>query len=350
MIVYQPHFVPNKITIIGCGGTGSRLVPLLAQFVKTCAWVIDPEISLIDNDIVEEKNLLRQNFIRSDVGKPKAIVLANRYAKAFGVNITPYVAKFDWDYLAGPSKGVTDPNVEIYPIRSNMQNSIIILCVDSPKSRRDIVEAYGKYNAGASILPVLLIDSGNENDFGQIAVSGFNCITVSAEIFDDPMTTALWPKSLPGDLEIPFIPLNLAYFRDMKEVSGGSCADLDQTMAINTAMASAIFNVVQSFYYAKKIPFHRIDISLLHGSTPQYISMAWLKTLGEYVLGGTGFRRHSFETNFDAFHQEVMAPFLQLQADSAKVAEALVNPTPPVEVEATPAFLADEYQEVREAN
>ena len=88
---WTPNFVPNKIIVFGCGGTGSRVVPLIAQFVKSCAWVLNPELVLIDFDSVEEKNLLRQNFISSDVGKNKAVVLASRYSKAFNIAITPII-------------------------------------------------------------------------------------------------------------------------------------------------------------------------------------------------------------------------------------------------------------------
>ena len=43
---------------------------------------------------VEEKNLLRQNFITSDQGKYKAEVLAKRYSAAFGVDI-----KFSYNFV-----------------------------------------------------------------------------------------------------------------------------------------------------------------------------------------------------------------------------------------------------------
>lgn len=59
MFRYVPRVIPTKIFVIGCGGTGSRLVPLLAQFIKTVTagenprgTVVDPVIYLIDDDVV----------------------------------------------------------------------------------------------------------------------------------------------------------------------------------------------------------------------------------------------------------------------------------------------------------
>jgi hypothetical protein len=44
--------MPQTFVVVGCGGTGSRLVPLLAQFIKTCPWLVDPVIFLVDDDKV----------------------------------------------------------------------------------------------------------------------------------------------------------------------------------------------------------------------------------------------------------------------------------------------------------
>lgn len=60
--------------IIGCGGVGSWLAPTLCKLVK-------PEnITLIDGDILEEKNMDRQLFnIDTDLNAKKSDCLAKRY-------------------------------------------------------------------------------------------------------------------------------------------------------------------------------------------------------------------------------------------------------------------------------
>lgn len=273
MFSYRPSFIPNKIMIIGCGGTGSRLVPLLAQFVKTCAWVPDPEMVLIDDDIVEEKNLFRQNFITPDVGKPKAEVLASRYARAFNMNINAFKTRVtgykDFSKDVGRS---TCKNQEVLNTFNRYRyNAIIVLCVDSPQARRDILETLMGLGVGYQN-NVLLLDSGNENDFGQVSLS-----TMSVPTYAQYCGILELPKAIPGDVEITGIPMDVGYFRDMQAVSTPSCADLDQTMAINTMMAVTMFGIIQNMYYAKPISYHRINISLSHGSTPQYMNTDFIK-------------------------------------------------------------------------
>lgn len=74
-------------TIVGAGGVASWFLP---QYIKTIynykeknGFNVTFNIYLIDNDRVEEKNLLRQNFIPEDVGKNKAEVLAERYHQIY---------------------------------------------------------------------------------------------------------------------------------------------------------------------------------------------------------------------------------------------------------------------------
>ena len=62
----------KKIMVIGAGGIGSFLIPLLNR-------VKEYEITVWDNDIVEEKNLSYQDFNAEDVGKYKTDVMAMRY-------------------------------------------------------------------------------------------------------------------------------------------------------------------------------------------------------------------------------------------------------------------------------
>ena len=268
---WTPNFVPNKIFIFGCGGTGSRVVPLVSQFIKSCPWVVNPEVVLIDFDIVEEKNLTRQNFIVSDIGKNKAVVLAGRYSKAFNVTITPITSR------VSPTQRTTDAEDKAYSLFNSImsynerRNAIFILCVDSPTARREIVEAI---NLVTSRSPNnLIIDAGNGNDFGQIVLSSPQAMDTN---YDKPYLDRLEDK-LPLSMNLQFIPLDPGYFDNMAEVTTASCAELDQTMAINTLMAVNIFGIVQNIYYVKPISFFRINVHLQHGSIPEHISIASLK-------------------------------------------------------------------------
>jgi molybdopterin/thiamine biosynthesis adenylyltransferase len=59
--------------IIGCGGVGSSIVP------SFCLLKAPAEITLIDGDTIERKNLNRQMFDASQIGLNKAQALAGKY-------------------------------------------------------------------------------------------------------------------------------------------------------------------------------------------------------------------------------------------------------------------------------
>jgi molybdopterin/thiamine biosynthesis adenylyltransferase len=67
----------RKIMIIGCGGIGSYLIPLLD---KTGLY----SIKVYDPDIIEKKNISYQNFYNSDIDLNKAEVFDKRYESVKG--------------------------------------------------------------------------------------------------------------------------------------------------------------------------------------------------------------------------------------------------------------------------
>lgn len=68
-----------KILVVGCGGIGSYLVGILGALVNTGQISMDVEITLADDDTVEKKNILYQNFEESDILDYKAEILADTY-------------------------------------------------------------------------------------------------------------------------------------------------------------------------------------------------------------------------------------------------------------------------------
>lgn len=72
---------PRTIFVLGVGGTGARITDELRFFLKTAASVNrnilrETKIILIDHDLVEEKNCLRQPFQHGHLGLPKSYVKA----------------------------------------------------------------------------------------------------------------------------------------------------------------------------------------------------------------------------------------------------------------------------------
>ena len=66
-----------KIAVIGCGGTGSYLLPLLVRMLKR-----GDTVTLIDGDSFTKENLDRQLFEERYLGKNKAVALTETYRAA----------------------------------------------------------------------------------------------------------------------------------------------------------------------------------------------------------------------------------------------------------------------------
>ena len=64
---------PVKIVVLGAGGTGGYVIPHLYRLGYASEH--PTRILVCDGDVVEQKNLIRQNFVEQDIGRNKAQVL-----------------------------------------------------------------------------------------------------------------------------------------------------------------------------------------------------------------------------------------------------------------------------------
>lgn len=83
-----------RILVIGAGGTGSEVVDAFARLDYALEHLGHPGLTIVlqDADTVSAANVGRQRFVPSDVGQPKAQVLADRYAHLLGVSIRPHLS------------------------------------------------------------------------------------------------------------------------------------------------------------------------------------------------------------------------------------------------------------------
>ena len=143
-------FFPAKkinIKLVGCGGTGSWLAPHVARLSRLMIDTgKDVNIAFCDKDIVEEKNLYRQNFCPADVGRNKAEALAYRFSLTWGVQI-----KAEGDFTGGYS---SDP-------------TLYLGCVDNAHARRAISDSVSNRNTAN-----WWIDCGNARTTGQVFFGG----------------------------------------------------------------------------------------------------------------------------------------------------------------------------------
>ena len=149
---------PVKIVMLGAGGTGGHIAPHLYRLLHA----LDRPVRVIiaDGDIVEAKNLVRQNFIQADLGRNKAQVLAERYASAFGLEIE-YIPEFIEDEerlitLVRPAHTL------IYDYQSVHEHVILIGAVDNNRSRQLCHAVFKKAD------DLIYIDSGNGERTGQV--------------------------------------------------------------------------------------------------------------------------------------------------------------------------------------
>ena len=168
-----------SIYLVGCGGTGGFIAPLLDKLVYRMNRQKNVSLTYIDHDRVEEKNLLRQRFEKQDISNYKSIVLALKAISKVTVSIEEF-------------KDFAD-KVDIVS-----RNTILIVigAVDTAEGRRQIahyVERRGKYNNR-----VFWIDCGNTAKTGQVILGN------SSEIRADAIgySSVPWPSIQEPDLLI----------------------------------------------------------------------------------------------------------------------------------------------------
>ncbi|WP_409967669.1 ThiF family adenylyltransferase [Bengtsoniella intestinalis] len=152
---------PIKIVMLGAGGTGGHIAPHLYRLL----YALDRPVSFIlcDGDLVEQKNLVRQNFIAADIGQNKAKVLAERYSAVFGLE-TQYIPGFIEDIqslkaLLTPQKWQNGN----YPHSATETELVILIgAVDNNKSRQLCHQVFYQMKE------LIYIDAGNGEYAGQV--------------------------------------------------------------------------------------------------------------------------------------------------------------------------------------
>lgn len=151
---------PVKVVMLGAGGTGGHIAPHMYRLL----YALDRPVRFIicDGDIVEEKNLVRQNFIPADLGENKAKVLAERYSSVFGMEVE-YVPEFvereeKLKKLISPQRYRMKP----YPAALVPEQVILIGAVDNNRSRQLCHKLFYQ------VEELVYIDSGNGEHSGQV--------------------------------------------------------------------------------------------------------------------------------------------------------------------------------------
>jgi len=137
------NFQMERVIVAGIGGTGSFIADGLCRLVpEKC------QIMLVDPDVIEEKNLRRQDFHREDVGRFKAEAVAHRLARKYRRAI---------DYSCVEFNAISHVGENRYSGYSKT-GPLIIGCVDNWLARQAIALANHTW----------WLDAGNGEQTGQI--------------------------------------------------------------------------------------------------------------------------------------------------------------------------------------
>jgi PRTRC genetic system ThiF family protein len=136
-----------RVTVVGCGGTGSAIaagLPHLHQAMLAWGHPHGLHVTLVDGDRISRTNCVRQPFSESEIGLYKSTVLATRINLFWGLG---------WE-------GVPEFLDEGW----RHETDILIGCVDSRKSRRMMTCTAAYANCH------YWLDLGNNADTGQFVL------------------------------------------------------------------------------------------------------------------------------------------------------------------------------------
>ena len=227
----------QNIVIVGNGGIGSNLgVPLvkLVTYLQNNRTIKGSVIiKVVDGDVVERKNVIRQAFINNEAGQKKSSVTAE-YLQAVALEMGAEKVKVESHpyYLK-------DDNIANL-IRTN---DIVLVGVDNYITRRIIEDRMKKLST------VLVIVGGNEYDDGDV-----NVIHKENGKFLTPLYTEKHPEVLVKDL-----------FPDQVSCEAGAVS-APQLILANMTVANFMLEAVHSYLTTKKVEWHEKMFDLKTGN------------------------------------------------------------------------------------
>lgn len=257
-----PDFKRVSLTLVGCGGTGSHIASGLVALEQALrAKGIPVDLLFIDPDHVEPKNVGRQLFSLSDVGQPKAEVLAGRLNAAFGLRIMSAVRNLD------PLDILTDP-----ADRNTLH--IVIGAVDNPAARAVIADGVKSTHNGDSGISargrLWWIDCGNENNSGQVLLGNATYKTS----FRKSISLGLIDRLPAPSLVYPDLIATPKVKRATRTKRAPSCAELtasgEQSLMINRLAAAYALSMLNDFLVTRDLKYFGLAFDQQWGGTRAY--------------------------------------------------------------------------------
>lgn len=282
-----------QVVIVGVGGTGSRIAPMIAQLMLSRSNI---RLTFVDPDIVESKNLLRQNFYDFEVGSKKSEALKDRFEAIYGINIESVPLTFN-----------------NFTVQNRINSLIIFDCTDNLEARKQIESYINFSNTIRGLKEVVLISCGNQKDFGQVHFSCYyppagvgiknfnsylgntyhstNGLLFGGKLHDIFLDIHKLNDNFASE-EINFLPTFLQFNKDFKDSTESiSCANFDiaeeQSMAINSTIAQIAFNMFFEFMSTNGIRHNIVWANLTNSYSGNQINTVekYLEFMAKTVFG-----------------------------------------------------------------
>lgn len=206
MIHTLPAFLLNpthniKIILIGCGGTGSLMLSRLARidYALRQSNKVGLDVTVYDDDIVEDYNIGRQMFSLSDVGENKAITIVSKINRNFLTNFKAIPKKFD------------------FSTNKEDNGNIYITAVDNAAFRVEFNKFFKKQNAEENVF--YWMDLGNGKDNAQCIIGSTQIEQTTKEgLVCLPTIVDRYPHLISFDTEeIQGLGCNVGYMEKLNE-------------------------------------------------------------------------------------------------------------------------------------
>ncbi len=282
--------LPSDIYIIGAGGTGGWFAPKIIKTLndaKTKGFITDTNLIFVDGDEVEEKNLIRQNFIKQDIGKNKAEVIATRYAKLAnkGINVG-FIDKYIIDDTWEVPEGAEDKFAHISSIKGKdfsssddksdnprTRSRLIINLIDNGRTRKMIHYEMSSFPMKTSAFASIHNTADNYKNI---------VIDVANAEYNGQLNTSIYEASPANFINYPSLFYNEMsdHFDDDEDISIYNCADadanaVDQLFSANDMAATVLSNYINAWIETGTISHGRIDFTTglnqtITSSVPMY--------------------------------------------------------------------------------
>lgn len=166
MAVGQIIMKRYNIVVVGAGGTGGNLITSLGRFLASFDMAGKEYcLSIIDGDMVEEQNSIRQPFFGSDVQQNKAVVMQEGLVECFGIPLDKIRVFPQYLDTAAQLKKYAEWASDGMWGNSEHQDVIILVgAVDNNKARKVLHEYFKRSR------DIVYIDSGNEFEYGEVCI------------------------------------------------------------------------------------------------------------------------------------------------------------------------------------